>query len=237
LIYGVLQALVVQQDAVQHVYESLKISYFRDSYLGNIREIRNDAIGHPTERIKTKASNFSATFNKNCFRLMTTYPDGRPPSFQNVNILEIIAEQRKILEQDILLILDKLKQEKREHREMFKGQKLKDIFHGTSYNIQKIYESIHAYRLNKFGEGHVDIIINVIDGFRKSLEDRGILNIYNSINDLDYPLHELKTYFQTPDKSNLNEKDAFIFTFFLDRNLKIQEENAIEIDQKYETDV
>ncbi len=120
---------------------------------------------------------------------------------------------------------------------MFKEHKLKDIFHGTSYNIQKIYESIHAIRPNKFGEGHVDIVIKVINDFRKLLEDRGILNNYNSINELDYPLNELKIYFQNPDQSKLNEEDAIIFTFFIDHNLKIQRQNAIEIDEKYEADV
>jgi len=180
LIYGVLQALVVQQDAVQHLYESLKISYSRDSCLLKVREIRNAAIGHPTERNRTKESNFSATFNSNCFRLMTTYPDGRPPSFQNVNITEIMTEQRGILEQDIFRILEKLKQEEREHREMFKEQKLKDIFHGINYSIQKIYESIYANRPNKFGESHVNLISGVIDKFKESLEKRGILKIYNS---------------------------------------------------------
>ena len=243
LIYGVLQALVVQQDAVKHLYDSLNYDYDRHPSLWKIRGTRDAAIGHPTERDKgnkdsdKKESNSMAPFNKNVFQLMTTYPDGRPPSFQNVNIPEIIAKQRTIVEQDVLEIIKKLKQGEREHREMFKEQKLKNIFQGTSYNIQKIYESIRANRPNKFGEGHVDMVIKVIADFRKSLEDRGILKNYNSINDLDYPLNELKIYFQNPDQSKLNEEDAIIFTFFIEHNLKIQRQNAIEIDEKYEAAV
>ena len=182
LIYGVLQALVVQQDAVRHLCESLNTYYNkRDSSLWKIRGIRDAAIGHPTERDKgnknsdKKESNFSATINKNYFKLMTTYPDGRPPIFQNVNIPIIIQQQRTILAKVILQVVDNLRQKEREHREMYKGQKLRDIFHGMSYSIQKIYESIHANRPNNLGELHVDIIKGAIDKYRKSLEERGIL--------------------------------------------------------------
>ena len=55
-VYGTLQALIVQQDAVKHLTESLKIPYpFNDNsnekqQLNEIREIRNDSVGHPTKR-------------------------------------------------------------------------------------------------------------------------------------------------------------------------------------------
>lgn len=52
LIYGILQGLVVQQDAVSNLCEALGICYDIDPELKNIREIRNDSIGHPTKRGK-----------------------------------------------------------------------------------------------------------------------------------------------------------------------------------------
>lgn len=240
LIYGILQAMVVQQKAVEHLYKSLNLQYTKETALINICEIRNDSVGHPTQRNKTKTSNFIAriTIHKNGFMLMTTYPDRRPPTFKNVNIPELINQQREILESNLLNLLEKLKQDEREHRKMFRGRKLKDIFHRSLYySIEKIYESIYAVRPNKFGELHVDIIRNCVEQFLKALEERGILNVYNSINDLIYPLDELKKYFSSPDQSKLDAKDARIFIFFLEKMLEVQEENAKEIDQKYETEV
>ena len=48
--YGALQALFVQQDAVENLHTALGIPYVEDSSLKQIREIRNDAAGHPTNR-------------------------------------------------------------------------------------------------------------------------------------------------------------------------------------------
>ena len=41
--YGALQALFVQQDAVENLHEALDIPYVEDSSLEQIREIRNNA--------------------------------------------------------------------------------------------------------------------------------------------------------------------------------------------------
>ena len=47
--YGVLQALSIQQDALEHLCESLDATYPEDDDINEIREIRKD-IGHPTDR-------------------------------------------------------------------------------------------------------------------------------------------------------------------------------------------
>lgn len=56
--YGVLQALVVQQDATFHLAESLGIALQIQDYppLQEVREIRNNAIGYPTKRNRKRGS-------------------------------------------------------------------------------------------------------------------------------------------------------------------------------------
>lgn len=53
-IYGLLQSLFLQQDAVKHLTCALfginEKDYKFSDELSNIRDIRNDAIGHPTNR-------------------------------------------------------------------------------------------------------------------------------------------------------------------------------------------
>ena len=49
-VYGLLQATFLQQDAVKHISLSLGFNFNLSSHLKNIREIRNDTIGHPTNR-------------------------------------------------------------------------------------------------------------------------------------------------------------------------------------------
>ena len=51
LAYGVLQTIFLQQDAIKHLALSLKLPFQLPPELREIRELRNDATGHPTKRI------------------------------------------------------------------------------------------------------------------------------------------------------------------------------------------
>jgi hypothetical protein len=56
-VYGVLQVLYVQQDAVANLFEALGRPYTRSNILKEIRDTRNRATGHPSKRGSgTKAS-------------------------------------------------------------------------------------------------------------------------------------------------------------------------------------
>ena len=57
--YGVLQVLVVQQDALVHVAEAVQLALPLSDEIKEMREIRNDAIGHPTRRGKAPGSAFN----------------------------------------------------------------------------------------------------------------------------------------------------------------------------------
>src|SRR5262245_41556966 len=50
LVYGILQVLYVQQDAVGTLSKVLNIPFTLPAELEEIRDIRNDSIGHPTGR-------------------------------------------------------------------------------------------------------------------------------------------------------------------------------------------
>ena len=73
-IYGALQALYVQQDAVKNLCRALGVDYPEYS-VKKIREIRNDAVGHPTDRNYGKEFHFildSPTTDRIDF--LTSYP-------------------------------------------------------------------------------------------------------------------------------------------------------------------
>lgn len=101
-VYGTLQALYLQQDAVTHLTESLKIPYNLGPALEEIREIRNASVGHPTkqDRPSKKPIRFNfisrISIGNQGFKLGTAYEDGRPDCFKDVNILKLIATQTRI---------------------------------------------------------------------------------------------------------------------------------------------
>jgi len=89
LTYGVLQVLVVQQDAVEHIADSLSISYTRAEGLKEIREVRNDATGHPTRRGHSPGTAFNhisqTTLSRKGFDLVTFYPNA-PFTYRSIDL-------------------------------------------------------------------------------------------------------------------------------------------------------
>src|SRR4030042_2242883 len=143
-IYGVLQSLVVQQDAVDHLVESLNLSMtLAMERLKDIRDIRHKSIGHPTKKGRGKQEKSyhfisRGTMNKNGFQLMSCSPS-KDFGFADINILYLISEQRKVIEEMLKTVLAELKEEEMEHKEQFKDEKLIDLFPSyLGYEIGKM---------------------------------------------------------------------------------------------------
>ncbi len=103
-LFGILQALYVQQDALRNLYLSFGFDYEFNDELKNIREIRNDSIGHPTKRHRPRrTSSFIGrpTIKINGFIVTLTYPDNSKRPRKNVNIPELIETQRKVISHDL----------------------------------------------------------------------------------------------------------------------------------------
>jgi len=245
LVYGLLQVIYVQQDALKNLCEALKITYSHDPSMKIIREIRNSSIGHPTRQDARKdlprRHNFISrrTLCKNGFMLMTTYLDKRLPLFEDVSIPSLIEKQRSSLQHKLSEVLDMLRKEEAEHRDQHREDKLQELFPGTlGYNIEKIYEALYGSGGSALVEVHIEVVGQVVDSFRVELEKRGILEAYepvrHQIEQLEYPISRLKAYFATPESSNMNKQDACIFVFFIQEQLSVLKEMAAEIDETYQ---
>ena len=247
-VYGTLQALFVQQDAVEHLTEPLKIPYplnensNEKQQLDEIREIRNDSVGHPTKRgggIR-RAFNFTSriTINNQGFELGTTYADGRPNCSKDVNIPNLIATQRRILIGVLDSLIKPLRKEEMEHRREFADKKLADAFHPSlNYLLRKIREAVGPSGDARLGGINVGYILKCIGEFKTKLAEREILEAsevltYN-LELVDYPLQELRKYFFNPDETHINERDASIFAYFAEKQTQKLLEMAKELDEEY----
>lgn len=240
LIYGVLQSMFLQQDAIKHMAEALGLKFEKNSLLTKIREIRNKSIGHPTKKVNGEdiSSHFIARYsiNKNGFMLMSVI--GNDPQFLNVDISKLIDEQRTIHAEILEKIIKKLIEEDNMHKENFKDEKLINIFPQTlSYHFSKIFEGIHSPSKRIISKINLGTVNNVFSNFKKSLEKRDILSAYDAISyeikELEYPLGELNSFFDQPNDSYLNDKSAYIFTHFLRDKFNLLQEFAKELDEDY----
>lgn len=103
LAYGLLQVLFVQQDAVRHASEAVGLNYEFPQDLMAVREIRNNAIGHPTKRGGKNAESFGivqASLSHQGFTLYS-FDWEHPDTFKPIQFQELIAAQSNAVAQAI----------------------------------------------------------------------------------------------------------------------------------------
>lgn len=243
-IYGALQALFVQQEAIKNLHEALKIPYTEDASLEKIRHIRIDAAGHPTKRGNKKAFNFITrlTLSAQEFHLMTLYPTKSDSKKLNskhadINVPDLIATQKRIFEDVLNNVIEILKEEEVNHRKKFADKKLADAFQHTTYPFTKIFEAIlstnspHAQLVG----GYIDEILKSVETFKTGLRERDEPddNIEDIYKNLDYALQHIKAYFHAPEETHIHREDTYIFADFAKRQIRELKEVAREIDERY----
>ncbi len=249
-VYGLLQSLFLQQDATKNLNESLGygiIEFKNFQKLQTIRNIRNDAIGHPTKRNHRKSLSYHyisrATLNYKGFQLLTFYSNGSH-QFKDIDISKCIADQNTGIRSILISIIDKLKKEETEHKQKFINEKLEDCFPQiVHYYFEKIYESISnpdKYTPD-FGLVHLNLIRKAINDFQKALAKRNIdwetyLGVKDTCKDIEYPISKLENFFKSIKNGKsprINKKDANIFRKDSRQHFKELIQIAHEIDEEY----
>jgi len=95
LIYGLLQTLYLQQDALRHIFEALDLPFNPPDSLRRIREIRNEAVGHPPNIRRGQAVAFivQMTVGLHGFEYHRHGTDGSLTA-ETVDLLELVKLQR-----------------------------------------------------------------------------------------------------------------------------------------------
>lgn len=242
VVYGILQTLLLQQNATKHIGAALDIKVKLPKDLENIRAIRNSAAGHPTHQKENGLSKSCfitrMSISPTSFQLMTVYSGDKDYEFHQVSIPSLIETQKKYLSDVLALVVVELERQEMEHLKTHKANKLADTFpHTISYHFSKLFEATYKDSSFFLGTPSMKMITSCLDNFKRELSSRGEWGVYDSINyhyDLiEYPLKRLGKYFEGND--NMNEKDAYIFASFLSDQVKSLEGIAKDLDGKYES--
>lgn len=239
-IYGILQALFLQQDALRHLSEAFKVDYNVSKNLKKIREIRNAAIGHPT-KLNRKGETYHyhlsrPSLNKVGFKLLQ-YSKSDSVRFLNVDIQLSIKDQLNEIIKKYTSIVEKLNHVDKTHKEKFQNNRLQDIFHsGLGYSFQKIASGIEAYSYGdkEWGQQNLNIVIDAFKKFNKALIDRNELNNYieYELNEYFHALNKLEEYFNGNSKW-MEKTDAHIYYTYIFHKHDYFLSIAIEIDEEY----
>jgi hypothetical protein len=240
-LYGLLQALFLQQDAINHLSEALfdQSINWKDDYpdIHLIRELRNDSIGHPSKRGSDKSFHFIARYSisNGYFKLMSHYSDLNRHVFRDFKIQEIKEKQEK----SIIIVLDKvidiMEKEYETHKKNFSDKKLSDLTNGISYSISKVYEGI--YNSYPLAEMNFSIIKSTIDSIKTELEKRyGKLSALPGVEDvirrIDYIIKRMDGWVN--ENNLLNNNDAEVFMDSFSDRFEELEEMLREIDEEFQ---
>lgn len=239
-IYGVLQALIVQQEAVKNLYGAFNISYIEEPSLKSIRHIRIDAAGHPTNRGNRKAFNFidRKTLNAKKFKLTTVRPENRNKSeYTDVNLPNLITTQKSVFMDVLTNLIEKLKEEDVEHKKNFEGKKLANIFDPIKHLFSKINEAIVNPNSphTQLAETHVHEIVKCVNEFITDLEERGEpdVHIHHIYEELEKFLKSLIAYFHEDGVINIPTEYVFLFSVISQRHVEQLKKIAEDYDKMY----
>ncbi len=241
-VYGALQLLQTQQDAVEQVCRALGLLPKASPKIPEVREVRSSAVAHPTAQKEDNVtkSNFivRASLWQYGFSLMTVFSDDRQFIERSVSVPSLIRQQREALTATLEEIIKTLDETEMMHREKFRDEKLTDCFPPTlGYFFSKLFEAIHSPRYFPLGKMHVDLVSECLAKMKALLEERGDWGIYDSVNYeyelLEYPISQLQLFFSEPTSSKLSVKDAYIFTSFVQNQFKSLRQIAEEFDEQY----
>ena len=242
-IFGLLQAMYVQQDAAKNLGESLRFTIEEYPRLHEIREIRNNAAGHPTKRRPKPSAppnswNFiiQHSLSYDHFEILCWHsPTGHTTI--TVHTQEIIEDQQKYIAEILEKTFSEIKRRDDEYKTKFKMKKIRDTLPDTmDYMCEKMSSAInHMSELNlgKFGATSLQ---NSLARFEDELKERSIaIDTYPGIQitftDLQYPLEKLQKYFSG--STSLDKEAAHIFVDFVKTNLNDLRKMADELDEEF----
>lgn len=170
--YGLLQALFIQQDALHSLSSVLYTKFdFRNNYpeIYEIREIRNDTIGHPTNRQDKKCIHIGQIFlEKEKFRYIV-YPKAKSIE---VDVKKLLIKQEEFTIEILNKIINQLLEEIDNFFKQFEGKNMKEIFNMLTYITGKSYVETHNYIFKDKEDLGFKIIRDMLDKTKTALNER-----------------------------------------------------------------
>lgn len=251
IIYGLFQALYVQQDAVINLCKSMGVPLAKYPELYEIRELRNKGIGHPTPNKKDKRKDTHSISIDNDSIELFSYTETGEFSFDKYKISDCIEKQNQSLCGILQKVIEKIGAMEKEHKDKYMQNKLRECFpNGPQYCLEKIFQAINLINNHEesvpgglsskisFALSNTKELIEAIDRFdeeitKRGLQDDDIVPVRLEIKHSKYPLEKLKEYFCHGVKSSLNSQDARAYADSAKEHVLELVEYAENLDDEY----
>ncbi len=229
--WGIVQALVVQQDAVDFLALAVNCPQLRPKQHSDLRVIREDLrnryVGHPVvDRDSTKFVVTASSGNHEACFLELSSGD---LSVRRFDLRKAIELQRKILNEFLAQTRDRIMSEEELYREQLReASPLDVVLHSTfDYNIEKAFPN-EQYQAGHFSEE----IVRQVETFRQAFEAVGRLNeiVGGDVSAMEYAALQVKLFHSSAEADRrFTDQDVRIFLGFLSHTYRRLQEYAREI--------
>ena len=250
-IYGVLQGLFLQQDALRYLSEALQHPFQIDdnTRLKDIRDLRNMIAGHPTSHRRKGREAFYAinrmTLSLQRFDILEHVKQSSS-KMMPIDIEAMILDSETHISQALRNLQNKLEGDIGKHKARFHDKRLASLFHESlGYMCGKLLAGTSGSSNDSdriLAVAAVRTIEDLLRELQKALSERGTSpedcpGVDLVWDNLKYPLKSIRAFFfsddaiQTPDP-----KAARIFAWYVQLQLRELREVCQEIDEYYKND-
>lgn len=249
LIYGILQGLYIQQDAIENLFFSLskdeqknktkrQIDWKNDyPEIYKIRNIRNNYAGHPTSNANGFYQIHPNFITLDDFTVLSYLKDGSF-SIETLNIKELIAQQNNIVILILQNLIKEIEESELKHKQQFQNESLFEIIKGVDYGLSKLSELYHEDIYGNVEWSRVSFVSvkNIYNNFISLLIKRfDSLEALDSMEYLkmkiDWDIKKIDDLFNNNNfKDNL---DTYVYSEHLKSLFSELKQIAKEIDEEY----
>ena len=255
VVYGLFQALYVQQDSVRNLCKSVAIPMpkkekdFAIKYpeLSTVRQLRNSGMGHPSG--DRKNNTHGMLIEEDSIQLHSYTEEGEF-SFTTHEISKCVETQNHSLCRILQQVIEKMELMEKRHKDKYMKTKLRDFFPpDPQYCIDKIFAAINLIDVQdqektapqtlgrqdtvRLALSNSETLIKAINQFNEEFTKRGLHNIYVclEIKHSKYPLEKLKEYFAS--KNSINSQDARAYADSARIHILDLVQHAEDLDDEY----
>lgn len=238
LVYGALQALFVQQDAIATLAGCLKIAVARSEELSEIRRIRNQSIGHPTGK-KSSAMIARMSLSAHGF-WMIVYKGGKSER-KNVDVRAAARRQLRIVTKVLKMVAEKMMEQELKHRRKFRKKPLAAVWATSSYMVEKVGQGLRDASAKPFAAAGLATLKNMAASMRAALTERGLDDAYRDtvvgpLDDLSFVIGRLGERLDGGAPS-WTDRDTEVYRHYLAAKVDELKDLSTEIDAEYESDI
>ena len=237
-LYGLLQALFLQQDATIHIAKAVGLDVSEDEFLIDIRNVRNDVTGHPTNSENGKSFIYldRHSISKSQFVYRKHISAEARDEKIKVNVSDLLRSQSNGVNKQLKQIHDQMCEIENKHREEHREMKLAEVFPPTiGYLFSKIFES--AWNDEKFDQAihHIEIINSYVYSFKEKMEEREewFSDLQSELEQFSYATERLNYIYNHISSEEVNRIDIDIYCTYMDLKVKGFIDVAKQIDDQY----